>query len=563
MRKSSASYCSIWMSAVTLLFAYAALADDLTWTGSVSGHWNNPSNWIPSLVPGASDHVIINSGDVTLPGDAAFAVLDWGGGVLRGSVTVASNSVLNIEGDERLLLYGPLVNSGLVRVRGRRELEICGACGGFVENQPGGLIDLQSDQDWTGRISWPPLPVLRNAGTVRKSGGTGTSRIAIPLEGTGTVEALTGNIELYGDGAPLMGHYTAASGAAVTFLGLFTLVSGPPSTSGAGEVLFSSDSSVRFSGPITNFSLSAGNLVGPAVVTGTLNWNGGYLRDPLTVASSGVLNIDGNAYRYTYDGRITNAGLVQVRGAGRLDLGTGPFHNLVGGVVDLQDDQDWLGRGATLFRNEGILRKSGGNGTNRLGLIRNAADNLMIFENTGSVEALSGTIHFGGAYSQSSSARMATALRGPTPGTGYGRFKFSSPPELAGTFAVETPSHFRPQPGDQFSVMGFPSLNSDFACYRGVDLGGGLWLQPVLGRKGLTLAATSYVTNALPQLFIARSPAGARVMWPLGFPGWTLESATNLTQPVWLPVGATCDSQAVVPLSEPEEFYRLRSQIQP
>src|ERR1051326_6776673 len=83
---------------VLLLLANAALSADLTWTGAVSSDWNNPANWNPQQVPATSDHVILNSGSVTVPSDAAFAVLDWTGGQVYGTLTVASNGVLNVSG---------------------------------------------------------------------------------------------------------------------------------------------------------------------------------------------------------------------------------------------------------------------------------------------------------------------------------------------------------------------------------------------------------------------------------------------------------------------------------
>src|ERR1017187_3054202 len=70
---------------------------DLTWTNSVSSDWNNAANWIPEQVPTASDHVIINSGSVTIPADGVFAIMDWAGGSISGSLSVATNAVLRSE----------------------------------------------------------------------------------------------------------------------------------------------------------------------------------------------------------------------------------------------------------------------------------------------------------------------------------------------------------------------------------------------------------------------------------------------------------------------------------
>src|SRR5207248_5984556 len=107
------SICSV------VIFAASnhAAATDLTWTGSVSSDWNNPTNWIPQQVPGASDHVVINSGSLAVPADAVFAIMDWTGGTINGALNVASNGVLNIGyGPENKILDGALTNAGTVVV---------------------------------------------------------------------------------------------------------------------------------------------------------------------------------------------------------------------------------------------------------------------------------------------------------------------------------------------------------------------------------------------------------------------------------------------------------------
>src|ERR1039458_5109904 len=82
---------------------------DLTWTGSASTDWNNPANWTPQQVPTASDHVVINSGSVTIPADGAFAIMDWTGGDIAEGLTVGSNAVLNASGGALKSLGGALI----------------------------------------------------------------------------------------------------------------------------------------------------------------------------------------------------------------------------------------------------------------------------------------------------------------------------------------------------------------------------------------------------------------------------------------------------------------------
>jgi len=69
---------------ISLVTTTSAIAATLTWNGSVSTDWNNPTNWTPQQVPTASDHVMISSNSVTIPEDGAFAVMDWTGGGIYG-----------------------------------------------------------------------------------------------------------------------------------------------------------------------------------------------------------------------------------------------------------------------------------------------------------------------------------------------------------------------------------------------------------------------------------------------------------------------------------------------
>jgi hypothetical protein len=157
------------------------------------------TNWIPPQVPTASDHVIINSGSVTIPANGAFAIMDWTGGSISGSLTVATNAVLNISGSAEKDLHCPLTNSGTVVWTGAGELRVLNYPAanyyGAIYNLAGGLFDIQNDQllDYYERTE-----VFNNAGTVRKSAGSGTTTINPQFNNTGTVAALSGMLAFNG-----------------------------------------------------------------------------------------------------------------------------------------------------------------------------------------------------------------------------------------------------------------------------------------------------------------------------------------------------------------------------
>ena len=207
--------------AVTSVVATLTVTTNIVWTGAVgSDEWNNPTNWNAQRVPTASDHVVINSGSVMVPENAAFAVLDqmgdsisgsltvasnsvmnWSGGTISGALTVTSNGVLNLTGSADKYLSGPLTNYGTVNWSGG-VLHLPGSTG--VRNFS--LWDIQGDL--TMQSDCCSLGSFENAGTLRKSAGSGTARIGwsdgsgwgfVNFTNTGIVEAQSGTLSFGGD----------------------------------------------------------------------------------------------------------------------------------------------------------------------------------------------------------------------------------------------------------------------------------------------------------------------------------------------------------------------------
>jgi len=58
-----------------------------------------------------------------------------------------------------------------------------------MNNLPGGLVDIQADVSIDGSCGGPGL---NNQGTVRKSGGTGTSFINASFSNSGSLDVQTG-----------------------------------------------------------------------------------------------------------------------------------------------------------------------------------------------------------------------------------------------------------------------------------------------------------------------------------------------------------------------------------
>jgi len=121
-----------------------------------------------------------------------------------------------------------------------------------------------------------------------------------------------------------------------------------------------------------------------------------------TVANGGMA-ISGNNVKDFGSGRIIdNQGVATWSGTGSIRTGLdGVFNNLPGATLDAQSDSSFslsLG-GTALFNNQGTFRKSAGSG---------ATVFSVPFDNSGSVEAFSGTLSFNAGYSQAAgSTRMA------------------------------------------------------------------------------------------------------------------------------------------------------------
>jgi hypothetical protein len=221
-------------------------------------------------------------------------------------------------------------------------------------------------------------------------------------------------------------------------------------------------------------------------------------------------------------------------------------------LFNLRTDQYLYGYlGQEFVNNAGTVQKLGGTGTSTFYGVP--------LTNSGTVSAQQGTLSFQSGFVQGSSATLASVLGGAAPGSGYGQIQFANPLMLAGTFAASTRNGFRPSLTDTFYVLTYPSSTGIFASLTGLDLGGGLWLQPNFSSTGLTLSVTTKSPSSRPQLVITHSGTNVLIQWPLGFPTWVLQSTTNLTSSLWAVVPGVFTNQALVPISGPEQCFRLIS----
>src|ERR1035437_8892392 len=262
-----------------------------------------------------------------------------------------------------------------------------GAGNGKLINLAGGLVDIRSDVSITMSSSSTSSEAIVNQGTVRKSGGTGTTTIAPPFSNTGTLDVQSGTVNLAGGGS-LGGGGSVAAGAQLNFTGgsfsgesfsatgpgLASFAGGSANLSGNVSLvnLRVTGGTVTINGTISSLILAGGTLAGTnGILSGLMTWTSGTMGSGsiLTIATNGVLVLAGSAQKTLY-GTITNAGIIQMTGSGALycygGSGAGKLINLAGGLVDIQSDVSITRSGSyssETIVNQGTVRKSGGTGT--------------------------------------------------------------------------------------------------------------------------------------------------------------------------------------------------------
>ncbi len=405
----------------------------IAWATDSDGFWDESSNWSPQQVPGGGDDVTIDRGAanptisirdtrsvnsiisreslaitggtftinaasqldasaVTLSGGnlsangmvtiTNTATLDWQAGSIFGN-GLSNSGILTISAAADVGLAGTLTNSGTINHTGAGNLVVSGV----LNNQAAGTYDFETDADITGNNR------IDNAGTIKKTFGSGESRIG-PLANSdfnlnnlgGTIEARTGTIKL----DQLRGTNTGATWNA--FFGAILDIVGHPSfpASYAGNYSGSGGGIVQWSGG--QFGVTG--ETGPGVTfnfPGTLfQWTGGSFTNthpnhPFT--NTGTMTLAGSSDKAIGGSAFNNSGTIIQAGTGNLIV-SGTLTNSASGLYDFQSDVGITGNGA--INNAGTIKKTGGVGVSRLGPSVGASLNL---NNTGgTIDAQSGTL---------------------------------------------------------------------------------------------------------------------------------------------------------------------------
>lgn len=375
----------------------------------------------------------------TFGGSGTFTVnvgstFQWRGGSMTGPATlqIAAGGTLAIDGAAAKNMYHgssgsgghTIANAGTITWQGTGA--ILGGDGAQFVNQAGGLFDAQNDATF-GYIGFGNGLTFTNAGTFRKSAGTGTTSTASTVfNSSGAVEVNTGILALAGGGTS-NGSISAGAAGLVSFTNPYTLTGG--NIYGAGGARIGSTVTVAGATAVGSVAqtgrltlVTGGLLNGSATLSihsgSTLEWTGGDMAGPGTTAilAGGQLLLTGAAGKSFYHGSsgsggrtLSNAGTIRWQGTGSLLGGDGAtINNLAGGVFDVQENATLgyvgFGNGVT-FNNAGLFKRSAGSGTFTV--------SAGAFHNPGTVQVQAGTLALnsggtssGGNFAVSSGAQL-------------------------------------------------------------------------------------------------------------------------------------------------------------
>jgi len=296
-----------------------------TFTGTGACQMGNCS--ILGTLNGPLNTFRMNS-DVTFSTELASGTLFLDTGTLTGSLTIDANAVCNLGTGSSI--NGPIVNSGrFVFPAGSAWTSCRFDSPASLKNQPGGVIDLQSDLRFY--FGDGPVPFV-NAGTLLKSGGTAETAIDLGFSftNTGIIEVQSGRLSL--NGITSSNSIVVSAGATVS-LDSGNFFFGPTNTfTGPGVCDLDAWPPCGIIGPLNgsaDFEMDSDANFTNCILGGTLKWNAGAMGGILTVGTNSALVMMNSG---TMSGSITNLGQITFNPAGTNSGVPGTFSVLsVGG----------------------------------------------------------------------------------------------------------------------------------------------------------------------------------------------------------------------------------------
>jgi hypothetical protein len=446
--------------AALLLWSLPIEAATIVWTNTAGGTWNATNNWSPNQVPTAADEAVItNAGSytVTLNANATVASLQLGASsgtqtlhcatttlTLNGPGVVGTNGAFTLAG-------GTLAGTGTLTVEGRydwtagtwqgagqtsfaptaifnligsgqkflRDRTVTIGCnatwaGGQWYGGHGAVVNLQSGVvlevgSESGAPVWAGAITFNNAGTIRKSTGTGQGNFNWTVNNSGVVDAQTGTLGFYGGGTQTGLFQTAGASTHIHFGGgTHDLRSGVDFT-GAGLFTIGDTGTVRAQAALTNgvrWQLLNGGALGGTnsiTFTGPFDWQAGTMQESgQTIFSpTATLTLSTTGQKFLRDRAVT-IGCPALWSGGQWYGGYGAVVNVQSGatleVASESGAPVWAG--TITLHNAGTIRKSAGAGQSYFN---------WTVGNGGTVEVQTGTFSFNGGGTQTGLFQTAGA----------------------------------------------------------------------------------------------------------------------------------------------------------
>lgn len=402
--------------------------------------------------------------------------LNWTGGTLStGQVTINLGGALNFSGNNAKTLNRNIVNSGTITWSGSGDIN--GNAANSINNQSGGIFDIQNDQTLT-------IGSLTNAGTFRKTSGSGVTTVSAIMANSGTVSFQTGSLSISGSFNSSGGSSNISAGTvnvayttAGSSSGTLTLASGVLLNHNSGTHNLASGMSVAGAGAyqvnggtlnntgtaaVSLLNLSSGTVSGTSgsdvlVVAGTMNWTGGAISTgQVTVNSGSTLSISGSGTK-TMNRDISNSGTTTWTGSGNIS-GSGSFANQASGSFNAQTTASMA---VTAVSNAGIIN----------------------------IGASPSTTNITGNYTNTGTLNIE--LGGTTAGTQYDVLNITGAATLGGTLNLTLINGFTPSLANAFQIINYTSRTGAFSTINGQSVAGGLFLRPDYNATNLTLTTVS------------------------------------------------------------------------
>ncbi len=334
---------------------------------------NAPTNFL------LQNGTLTGSGNLTITG-----VFNWNSNntvVMAGTgqTIVNAGATLNILGNAGHLSQRTINNSGTIFFGATSDLFL--NSNATINNLASGTIQINTDSSILGGIT----NTISNAGLIKKTLGTGTSRIGVQLLNTGTLNVETGNLALFG-GVGANGTYQTATGTTIDLTGGNAYeLGGTSNFTGNGMV-------ITGSGFLSTAS-TGGTWVIPATVT--FLWTSGTLVVPI----GAVQNVNGNiAFNGATETVLRGGGTFRVNG-NLTHGGTGDLHlngdlatNSVATILDIPSTRNLL----LMSTGRIIASGAGGNITNAGTISKSAGAGSFTIQsritNTGTIRSSTGTL---------------------------------------------------------------------------------------------------------------------------------------------------------------------------